>query len=314
MIIQRTMAANYQEDAKLYVVTPIINPQRYNSRYKLYKNFEKMINDSGAVLYTIEAAFGNRPFQITTPENPQNIQVRTNSELWHKENMINVAIQRLPSNWEYVAWIDADVAFARPDWIDETIHQLQHHQFVQMFSHAVDLSPHHNIIQNHNGFVYSYLNKIKPNNKNYSNWHPGFAWATTKNALNSVGGLIEEAILGSADSYMAYALINKLDLIINKKLSKNYIRRIKKWELLAQEHIKKNIGYVEGTLMHYWHGKKKNRGYNWRNNILIENNYDPETDLKKDWQGMFSLTGNKIKLREDLRGYFKSRNEDSIDD
>ena len=121
-MIKRTMTSSQNDEAKLYVVTPIINPRRYESRYKLYEKFQKMANDSGAVLYTIEAAYGNRPFQITDPSNPQNIQVRTNTELWHKENLINMAVQRLPSDWEYVAWIDADVSFARPDWVAETIH------------------------------------------------------------------------------------------------------------------------------------------------------------------------------------------------
>jgi hypothetical protein len=313
-MISKTLAANYQEDAKLYVITPIINPQRYNSRYKLYKKFEKMVNDSGAVLYTIEAAYGNRPFQVTTSDNPQNIQVRTISELWHKENMINVAVQRLPSNWEYVAWIDADVAFARPDWVEETIHQLQHHPVVQMFSTAVDLSPKHEMIKAHKGFVYSYLNRVHQKCDKYDHWHPGFAWAATKYAFNSFGGLIEEAILGSGDRHMAFGLVDKIEMTINKKFTQAYKRVLKKWETLAVEHIKKNIGYVEGTLLHYWHGKKKDRGYSWRSNVLVKNNYDPDTDIKKDWQGIYALTGNKIKFRDELVQYFKSRNEDSIDE
>ena len=63
-----------------------------------------------------------------------------------------------------------------------------------------------------------------------------------------------------------------------------------------------------------WHGKKKDRGYSWRSNVLVKNNYDPDTDIKKDWQGIYALTGNKIKFRDELVQYFKSRNEDSIDE
>lgn len=309
MFIKNTLCASFKEDAKLYVVTPITNTQRYKNRYKLYKNFEKMVNDSGAILYTIEAAYGNRPFEVTTEENTRNIQLRTNDELWQKENLINIAIQRLPSDWEYVAWIDGDISFARSDWVSETIHQLQHYNFVQMFSNAVDLSPDFKIIRNHNGFVYSYKNKMVKKNE-YSNWHPGFAWATTKNSFNSVGGLIEHAVVGSADKYMALGLIGKINESLNEKLNKNYINKMKKWESLAEENIKRNIGFVDGTILHYWHGDKKNRGYDWRSKILIENNFDPDVDLKKDWQGMFSLVGNKIKLRDDIIKYFKSRDED----
>jgi len=312
-MIRRTLTAAQNDEAKLYVVTPIINPRRYESRYKLYEKFQKMIADSGASLYTIEAAYGNRPFQITDPTNPQNIQVRTQTELWHKENLINIAVQRLPADWEYFAWIDADVSFARPDWVEETIHQLQHYSFVQMFSTAVDLSPSHNMIKSHRGFVHSYYNEEHPKCKGYDYWHPGFAWAATKTAFNAVGGLIEEAILGSGDRHMAFGLIDKMELTINKKFTPAYKRVLKKWEDLANKNIKRNIGYVDGTLLHFWHGKKKDRGYNWRTNILIKNQYDPDTDIKKDWQGMLALTGDKPRLRDELRKYFKSRNEDSID-
>jgi hypothetical protein len=98
---------------KLYVVTCISNPVRYHSSYALYQGFRKRVNDAGAILYTVEMAFGDRPFKITDAENPHHIQVRSFFELWHKENMLNIGIRRLPIDWEYVAWIDADVQFTR---------------------------------------------------------------------------------------------------------------------------------------------------------------------------------------------------------
>ncbi|WP_205249362.1 hypothetical protein, partial [Escherichia coli] len=91
-------------------------PVRYKSRYDLYKKFEKYVKDSGAILYTTEMAFGDRPFEITEANNHQHIQVRSFHELWHKENMLILAIANLPADWEYVAWVDADIVFSRRDW------------------------------------------------------------------------------------------------------------------------------------------------------------------------------------------------------
>ena len=109
----------------LYVVTCISNPVRYKTRYDLYRKFAKHMADSPNVeLYTTEMAFGNRAFEITERDNPRHIQVRSFYELWHKENMLNLAIQRLPEDWEYVAWIDADILFNRPDWAQETVEQV----------------------------------------------------------------------------------------------------------------------------------------------------------------------------------------------
>src|SRR5438067_868351 len=96
----------------LYVITPIFNPQRYRSRWKHYKNFEKHIIDSGAHLVTIEAVFGDRANVITEKVSDKHtiISVRTKQEIWLKENLINIAILHLnhiDPNWKYVSWIDA---------------------------------------------------------------------------------------------------------------------------------------------------------------------------------------------------------------
>jgi hypothetical protein len=301
------------ENAKLYVIAPISNPCRYRTRYKLYADFAKMCADAGAELYTVEAAFGHRPFAITEADNPRHIQVRTTSEIWHKENLINIGISRLPADWEYVAWIDADISFARHDWVRESINLLQHYDVIQMFSTAQDLCPQHETFQRHRGFVYSYLHGFQPT-KSYANWHPGFAWAAKREAINDLGGLIDMAILGAADRHMAFGLIGKIEQSLpGDKLHPEYMDELVQWQHRAEKYIKRNIGYMHGTVFHHWHGKKKDRRYKERWQILIENKYNPHHDLKRDWQMLWQLTDNNIKLRDDIRAYFRARNEDSID-
>jgi hypothetical protein len=303
----------HPDNAKLYVIAPITNPCRYRTRYKLYEDFAKMCSDAGAELYTVEVAFGHRPFAVTEANNPRHIQLRTRSEIWHKENMINVAISRLPSDWEYVAWIDADISFARHDWVRETLNQLQHYHVIQMFSTAQDLCPNHETFQRHRGFVYSYLHGFPPT-KCYSNWHPGFAWAARREAIDHLGGLIDIAILGAADRHMAFGLIGKIEQSLpGDKLDPAYMGELMRWQERAETHIHRNVGYMPGTVLHHWHGKKRDRKYKERWQILIDNKYHPLLDLKKDWQGLWALTDHNIKLRDDLRAYFRSRNEDSID-
>jgi len=96
------------EPDKLHVIAVVSNPVRYASRYALYKKFkEHMELQPLVVLHTCEVAFGRRPFEIPDAE----LKLRTYDEIWHKENMINLMMQRLPAGWKYVAWIDADVEF-----------------------------------------------------------------------------------------------------------------------------------------------------------------------------------------------------------
>lgn len=304
-------------DAPLYVVTPIVNPSRYRSRYALYRDFAKYITDAGAVLYTVEAAYGEREFEVTDAANPRHIRLRTRDEVWHKENLINIGVSRLPADWKYVAWIDADVQFARPDIVVETVHQLQHHSVVQMFSQATDLGPKHETLASFQGFVAQWKrrNGQAPSNmEEYGVWHPGYAWACRRDAWDHLGGLIDFGIVGSGDRYMACGLIGEIAQSLSPEIIQDcptYSEWCFEWQSRAENYVKRNIGFVDGLLLHYFHGAKRNRGYMNRSAILWNNSFDPARDIKRDWQGLWQLTDQKPGLRDELRAYFRSRDEDN---
>jgi hypothetical protein len=305
-------------DAQLFVIAPIINPCRYRSRYSLYQEFEQYITDAGAVLYTVEAAYGDRDFEVTDSANSRHLRLRTNHEVWHKENLINIGVSRLPSDWKYVAWIDADVRFARPDIVAETIHQLQHFSVVQMFAHATDLGPRHEPLRSFNGFVAQWMRQDGAARGAMAQYgdrdrHPGYAWACRRDAWDHLGGLIDFAIVGSADRYMASGLIGEIAASLSPEIVRDcpvYTDWCVNWQARAETCLKRNIGFVDGLLLHYFHGAKKNRGYVNRSAILWKNRFDPARDIKRDWQGLWQLTGQKIGLRDQLRAYFRSRDED----
>lgn len=144
---------------RLYVVTVVFNPLRLRSRMWNYWTFANMCEKAGAILYTVEVAFGAREFEITDKDNPRHLQLRAkdNQEIWLKENALNLLIERLPSDWKYVAWIDADVSFARPDWGQETIQLLQHYDFIQMFGQAMDYNVNYETGVMTPGYAYSKL-------------------------------------------------------------------------------------------------------------------------------------------------------------
>ena len=341
----------------LYVVSPIFNPIRFKTRWKHYERFARHITDLGAVLVTVEAAYGERhhaldagvshqgvPLLQRAPDYPtqfshtrtthphQFIKVRTSSELWVKENLINLGVSRLPADWKYVAWIDADVQFARPNIVGETIHQLQHYKVVQMFSEAQDVGPRyaamggpkslsfgHNFVKGfplsrtgNGGYYYP-----EPRSSGVAGWHTGLAWACRRDAWDDMGGLIDYAILGSADNHMAHGLIGQMARTLNTNLSQPYKDKLLEWEFRCERYIRRNIGYVSGLLIHYWHGRKGDRRYRHRWKILTDNQYNPDIDIKYDWQGMIQLTDRgderSLRIRDQIMRYFRARNEDSIE-
>jgi hypothetical protein len=313
---------------QLYVVTVIFNPARFRRRYALYENFAKHVQDLGGVLVTVEVAFGNRPFEVTDPTNPFHLQVRTDQELWIKENAIRLGIEhltRVVPNWQYVAWIDADLQFQRRDIFNETVQQLQHAEVVQMFSHAVDMGPQGQHVRTDTGFMYQYVKNgaVPPTSTRgtkvgdrYLFWHPGYAWAARRKAMNTVP-IFELGILGAGDHHMALALVGKAELSLPKDISPGYRAAVLNWQRAAQVNIRRNVGFVPGMVTHAWHGDKSNRKYVERWQVLIETQFDPSRDLVRDVQGLLRLTDfqdeRSIRLKDLIRAYFNQRNEDSDD-
>jgi hypothetical protein len=316
---------------KLAVVTAIANPARYRSRYRLYRQFAEHVAQSGADLYTVEVAFGSRPFEITEAGHSRHIQLRSGHELWFKENALNIGISRLPADIEYIAVVDADFTFARPDWVQETIQQLQHFAAVQMFNHVAYLDVNENIMVSREGFASlwsrgSFLNSGRGQfrKKVYAarydgagSWGPpGGAWAFRRSTLNGIGGLIDYCILGSADFFMAYGLIGKLEMAIPHGYGKPFADDLLAWQMRAMRAVRSNVGVVPGTVLHHWHGSMQERNYHTRESILINNQYNPLRDVKRDIQGLWQLEDDGserfINLRDDIRSYFRVRNEDAL--
>jgi len=304
--------------ATLYVVSSIFNSQRYETRWKHHMEFVKRIIDAGAVMITVEAVFEDRqPVIVSLGENHivVPIKVHNDSEIWLKENLLNIGISKLPEDWKYVACIDDDIQFVNFNWVDETINLLQHYDVIQMFSEALDLDRNFNPYQKNYGSIYEHLNEGNFSGKGYFKVgrevhdHCGYAWAYTRHAIETLGGLIDYSIIGSADRLMCDALMGNVLKNSPKYLHPQYISMLKSWEERALE-LKKNIGYMEGSILHFFHGDKKNRQYDSRWKILVRNRFNPLRDIRKDWNGVIRLNSNKPNLLLEIRNYFGKRKED----
>lgn len=299
----------------LYVVIAYFNPQRYQSRQKLALRFIKHCEDAGAIPYVVELALRDRHHEITQHDNPQHIQLWGESELWYKENLQNVGVKHLPQNWKYVLLPDADFLFTRADWAEEILHMLQHYQAVQPYKFLTYETHDHRPLSTMPSFAYMHLNGMNIPDGGYSGGRPGTpggAWAFRRSAFAQIGGMLETCILGSGDWHMAHALALRPNGHAElKQLSQGYRDSISRWTERAKI-LKGNIGCCDTHAIHFWHGPMKNRQYITRPQILKNNGFDPYTDLMHDEHGVLQLTGNKPKLRDDIRSYFKQRNEDEL--
>jgi len=319
----------WSDEQALHVACAYSNPIRWSSRRILMNDFrEHMHASANVILHVGELAYGDRPFEVTGGD-PNDVQLRTSHELWHKENILNLVIQRFPPGWRYGAIIDGDFHMTRRDWALEAVHQLQHFDFVQLFSSYSDLSAEHRPFRIMPGFAFHYVRglsglsdraTLRPaagapyayyGARGAAVGATGGAWAFRRSALDAVGGLLDICILGSADWHMAFGLVGAVNAATElRRCSKPYVDAVLRWQERAAV-LKGNIGYVQNHAIHHFHGSKSARAYGSRWRVLLDNGYDPRTDISRDWQGVYQLTGNKPRLRDQIRAYFRDRNEDS---
>ncbi len=159
--------AKDQVHEPLWTIVPHFNPFRLKSRVKHAERALKHFHDSGAVIIFVEIGFNRRDLvfadsgldgklaECGITDNQfrhKYIGLHTKDELWLKENAINLGAQHIPhAFFNQLCWLDSDVHFVRPNWVGECIHKLQHgttsdRAFVQMFSHARDLGPNYEML------------------------------------------------------------------------------------------------------------------------------------------------------------------------
>lgn len=318
----------WSNEETLHVAVPYSNPFRWQKRRELLNDFIQHVHCAKNVkLYVGELAYGDRPFELLPTEN--HLRFRSKSELFHKENIINETVEGFDCDWKYGAYCDGDFTLTRNDWALEAIHLLQHYDFVQLFSSYSDLSAKtyggSRVTRTNDSFIYKYQHngfKLPPNvadggfglNYGYGMWNnvgaTGGAWAFRRSAFEMVGGLLDECILGHADWFMAFGLVSeKAPDMHDDKYHPNYLATIGAWQEKARE-LKRNVGCVDQYAVHHFHGSKKRRGYSTRDMILANNKFNPLTDIKRNAYGIWELTGNKPRLRDEIRAYFISRTED----
>jgi hypothetical protein len=306
------------EPSQLHVFTARSNPLHWTSTHRNWLRFAQGMLDAGVTLTVIECAFGEEDHRCAM-DGVRHIPVRAKTRVWNKENLLNIGVHRTPEA-QYIAWIDADVIFRRPDWAMATLRALQHYDILQPWSDAYDLGPNGEHVAHHRSFCAQWFARqpVLPDRKDF--WrhdggpyvypHSGYAWAVTRQAFDWLGGLFEFGGMGSGDHHMALSLIGGADWSMPPGTDNAYRAEVKRWEARARRHINLNIGVVAGTVEHMFHGRKGDRSYQTRWEMFIKHGFDPLEDLKRNSHGVIEFASNKPELRHDFDMYLQSRNED----
>ena len=298
---------NKPVEENLHVIMVISNPCNFKKRYKLAREFiSRMSLEKNVILYVVEVVYSDQQFHVADPTNERHLRIRTwESPIWLKENMVNMGVDLLlPQDWKAMAWIDADIEFDNPYWALDTLKVLNgSRDIVQLFSHCVDMDEEEEQMKIFNSYGYQYSR-----NSEKEFWHPGYAWAMTRSAFDSLGGLYDLGILGSGDYNIAKSISNQGAESIHQGNSDGYKTTLRMYQQNAKF---LRLGYIPGVIRHYFHGSKKNRKYGDRWKILVKYQYDPLKHVTKNEFGLMVPTPEcPPGLLEEILQYFQERNED----
>jgi len=292
----------------LYVILPYFNFCGFKRRRDLFIQFVERYAKTPGVRLVIAEALGPAPL----PRLPvyAHLKYQSDSHVWIKENLINMAAKSLPSDWKYLAWVDADLEFLNQNWVRDTIHELQSADVVQMWRTAVNLGPAEEALKIDKSFAYMFVGSgtAWTASDKYGFWHPGYAWACTRQAFTKMGGLPDWAILGSGDRHLAMSLAGLAQTSCPGTIHENYKMMLKLYERSLKNF---KVSWVDGTIIHFWHGSFADRRYKERWDILIKNSFDPFEDIGYTDEGLVQLTDKGRRFEKYLDDYFTGRKEDS---
>jgi hypothetical protein len=309
-------AERYEAAPDLALITCFFNPSGFTSKWRNYERFLAPIRAGGLPLFTIECAFADRAFEL--PAADGHMQVRSGSIMFQKERLLNLVIERLPSEFTKVAWVDADILFTDAAWAVSTSRALDEHAIVQPYETAYRLPAGQERYAGEGqvcrGFAACYSDDRGAHAKGDFNKHgdTGFAWAARRELL-AKHGLYDAMIVGSGDHVMAHAALGDFTsqcMRVTAGVNNPYAADIRAWGRRFHDDVKGAMGFVSGDLLHLWHGTTANRRYVDRTKQLVALGYDPKTDIRVGDSGTWEWASDKPALHAFVIDYFNGRRED----
>lgn len=294
---------------ELWAITAYFNWCHYRNKLNNYRDFKDNLTKAKINLLTIECVLGDDCFEL---HGEDIVCVRTNSALWQKERLLNIALTYLPSECSRVAWLDCDLLFETTSWYDRVMSLLDRYVAIQLFDNVFRQAkgqPFHSPATRIDvGLVaHTYL---AGNLASLYKCHPGFAWAARRDAISKTG-FYDFGIVGGSDRLMALAWTGQCTAdVIQTMTPPKALPYYRSWQEAAFKSVRGDVSYLPGAIYHLWHGEQRDRGYKERHSILYRCDFDPSRDIRLNGDGCWEWSSDKKELHDWVAAYFINRKED----
>lgn len=307
--------------APLWAITSYFNPVGYRSRRQNYQTFRGHLR---LPLIAVEHSATGR-FDLNDGDADIVISLDGGDVMWQKERLLNVALEALPETCWAVTWLDCDVVLRDPDWPGKALAKLEDAILVQPFSsaHEVRLADKDDPLQaspvgrTRPSFAARYAKReLLP--EEIRTWrigddpmpiHCGYAWVGRTEPLRE-HGFYDASILGGGTREFAATAIGEIDSLVHcRPRSPAQLEHFLAWARGWASSVDGRVEYVEGELLHLWHGETADRGYGKRYEVLAEFDFDPRTDIIAADGGCWRWATPKTTMHERVARYFNARRE-----
>jgi hypothetical protein len=304
----------------LWAITAYFNPARYRTRLENYRRFRAHLT---VPLVTVEAGLDGR-FELGRGDADILVQRHARDVLWQKERLLNVALGFLPCECDQVAWLDCDVVFAADDWPPRASAALTAHSLVQLFSERCDLDRDTTADPSRwreaNSVIPAVASKIAtggiapddlfdPYTAVKRRFTSGLAWAARRESLDSQR-FYDASVIGGGDRVVLCAALGEFDHISATRMGPRHAQHYRAWAASFADAMGGRIGYIDGRILHLWHGDLRDRRYGERHEVLKRYGFDPLTDVSVDRDGCWRWSSPKTDMHRYVSRYFSSRRED----
>ena len=307
-------------------ITTFFNPVGYKNKYANYRLFRESLNRQGLKLLAVEVVFSCKDFELKEGYDADilvQIIADKNNIMWQKERMLNIGLNNLPKDCDKVTWLDCDVIFKNNNWVEETSKMLLDYKVVQPFKWAVRL-PKGLLDTNPDDLLIGSLVGQRMNNitmgvydigidsfrKTFSDpGFYGFAWAARKSVFDKIG-FFDKNIMGGGDFIMARAFWGSTN-IVEKFYHDKMVSCLKGWMIKIYNNVQGSVCYIDGDIMHLWHGEEYNKWHKIRRFILKKYDFDPNKDIVIGNNGLYLWATNNKFLQKAVNTYFYARREDN---
>ena len=310
-----------QLPGKLWAVTTYFNPAGYRNKLNNHRRFRAELARVGVPLLAMELAFGAQRFSLRRTDADALVRLRGQDVLWQKERLLNLSLRHLPDDCDKVAWLDGDVLFVNPAWPEETSRLLEQHPVVQPYSHCVRLLRDEfscdpltlpfgmNERQLFYGMGFGVFAKGRSRLKDYfTSGHTGFAWAARRSLLEK-HGFYDANLFCHGDYDMASAMYQNLNYWSMEKFGPRGKAHVRRWARPFGADVKGRVAFVDGFLLHLWHGNLKDRLYDLH--VDGSRDFDPDHHLAVDAEtGLYRWTeSTPERMRRWSADYYAVRKE-----